>query len=174
MIPIAYNCAASPSARRPPSPPPSASRSSSSSSPSALMLADGIKKTLGRSGRADVAIVLRKGSDAELASGIEPPQVNLILAAPGVTARRKGQPVGVGEVVVVVAAGQDRRRRRRPTCSPRRARRRAGASAPTVRIVEGRPREARHRRGDRRQAHPRPIQGRSSSARPSSSARTAR
>ncbi len=35
---------------------------------SSLMLSAGIRKTLGASGKADNAIVLRKGSDAELGS----------------------------------------------------------------------------------------------------------
>jgi putative ABC transport system permease protein len=69
---------------------------------SALMLAEGVKRTMGSSGRPDVAIVLRKGSGAELESGVDDPQVGLILAQPGVK-QEKGQPIGVGEVVVVSA-----------------------------------------------------------------------
>jgi putative ABC transport system permease protein len=69
---------------------------------SSLMLSAGVKKTLGTSGRADVAIVLRKGSDAELGSGVEEPQVGLIKSMPGV--KKVGtDPIGVGEVVVVLA-----------------------------------------------------------------------
>lgn len=69
---------------------------------SSLMLSAGVKKTLGNSGRADVAIVLRKGSDAELGSGVEEPQVGLIKSMPGV--KKDGdKPIGVGEVVVVLA-----------------------------------------------------------------------
>jgi putative ABC transport system permease protein len=69
---------------------------------SALMLSAGIKKTLGISGKPDTAIVMRQGSDAELGSLIEEPNVNVILAAPGVK-RDSGKPSGVGEVVVVGA-----------------------------------------------------------------------
>jgi putative ABC transport system permease protein len=69
---------------------------------SALMLSAGIRKTLGISGRADTAIVLRQGSDAELGSSLEEPDVNLVLAAPGVK-KGPGGPEGVGEVVVVAA-----------------------------------------------------------------------
>ena len=69
---------------------------------SAMMLAGGIRKTLASSGRSDNAIVLRKGSDAELSSVIEDPSVNLILAQPGV--KKEGTaPIGVGEVIVVAA-----------------------------------------------------------------------
>lgn len=68
----------------------------------ALMLSAGIKKTLGSSGRPDVAIVLRKGSDAEMGSAIEDPQVGLVKAMPGVK-QEKNQPLGAGEVVIVIA-----------------------------------------------------------------------
>lgn len=69
---------------------------------SSLMLSAGVKKTLGSAGRADVAIVLRKGGDAELMSGIDEPQVGLVKSMPGV--KKDGNtPIGVGEVVAVLA-----------------------------------------------------------------------
>jgi putative ABC transport system permease protein len=68
-----------------------------------LMLSAGIKKTLASSGRMDNAIVLRKGSEAELNSTIEDPQVGLLLAAAGVARDDKGVPIGVGEATVVLA-----------------------------------------------------------------------
>src|SRR5688572_29691540 len=67
----------------------------------ALMLAHGIEKTFGRAAPPAVAIVVRKGSDAEMSSGIEDKHVNLVLAqAAQIGASRK--PVGVGEVLVVI------------------------------------------------------------------------
>jgi putative ABC transport system permease protein len=67
----------------------------------AQMLSEGIKRTLGRSASPDVAIVMRKGSDNEMTSGIEERQVSLVLAqAEQVGASRK--PVGVGEILVVI------------------------------------------------------------------------
>src|ERR1700733_12470254 len=69
---------------------------------SALMLSAGIRKTLGISGRADTAILLRQGSDAELGSSDDEPDINVILAAPGVKTE-DGRPAGVGEIVVVGA-----------------------------------------------------------------------
>jgi putative ABC transport system permease protein len=69
---------------------------------SALMLSAGIRKTLGISGRSDTAIVLRQGSDAELGSSVDEPDINVILAAPGVKTE-DGRPAGVGEIVVVGA-----------------------------------------------------------------------
>lgn len=67
----------------------------------ALMLANGIKETLGRSGSPDVAVVLRKGSDVEMGSSIETPTLALILSAPGVKKDERGNALGLGEVLVV-------------------------------------------------------------------------
>jgi putative ABC transport system permease protein len=67
----------------------------------ARMLSNGIEKAFGRAASSDVAIVLRKGSDNEMTSGIDDPQVNLIIAqAEQVGASKK--PAGVGEVLVVI------------------------------------------------------------------------
>ena len=67
-----------------------------------LMLAAGVKRTLSVSGSPGVAMVLRKGSDAELSSGVEIPNVGLILASKEVARRPDGAPDGVGEIVVVI------------------------------------------------------------------------
>jgi putative ABC transport system permease protein len=67
-----------------------------------LMLSSGIKKTLTQNGRANVAIVLRKGSDAELASGIEKAHVSLVSTREEVARDTSGAPMSVGEVVVVI------------------------------------------------------------------------
>jgi putative ABC transport system permease protein len=72
----------------------------------AFMLSAGVSKTLVAGGRADNAIVTRKGSDQEMASSIESKSVSLVLATPGVKKDEAGQPLGSGEVVVVIA--QDR------------------------------------------------------------------
>ena len=69
-----------------------------------LMLSAGVKKTMGTSGSPDVAIVLRKGSDNELGSGIDDPQVMLIKGAAGVARDPNGKELGVGESVVVTAS----------------------------------------------------------------------
>lgn len=69
---------------------------------SSLMLANGIKQTLVSTGADDRAMVIRKGSDAELASSIENPTVGIIKSASGV--KKEGTtPLGAGEVVVVIA-----------------------------------------------------------------------
>lgn len=69
---------------------------------SALMLGEGIKKTLAMTGADDRAIVMRKGADGELSSGIEQANIAVIGAAPGVKSA-DGAPMVVGEVVLVVA-----------------------------------------------------------------------
>jgi putative ABC transport system permease protein len=67
---------------------------------SSLMLSEGIHRTMGKSGRDDNAIVIRKGSDNELSSSMTAETAGLILATAGVQ-RRDSNPVGVKEVVVV-------------------------------------------------------------------------
>ena len=67
----------------------------------AAMAVAGLKKTLGRSASPEVAIVLRKGSDTELTSGIEDKHVSLVVAqAQQVGASKK--PAAVAEVLVVI------------------------------------------------------------------------
>jgi putative ABC transport system permease protein len=70
---------------------------------SALMLSRGIRNTLVTNGAADRVKVLRKGSDTEMASGIEANIATLVMAAPGVKRDPDGQPLGSPEVVVVIA-----------------------------------------------------------------------
>jgi putative ABC transport system permease protein len=72
----------------------------------AFMLSAGVSKTLVAGGRADNAIVTRKGADTEMASSIDGPAVSLVLATPGVKKDQAGAALGGGEVVVVIA--QDR------------------------------------------------------------------
>ncbi|HMR06906.1 MAG TPA: ABC transporter permease [Polyangiaceae bacterium] len=67
----------------------------------ALMLSEGLARTMQTSGTADTAIVLRKGNDAELSSSIEDPTVGIIRSAPGVKAKSDGTPMAVGETLVV-------------------------------------------------------------------------
>ncbi|MBA2321204.1 MAG: ABC transporter permease [Deltaproteobacteria bacterium] len=70
---------------------------------STLMLGAGVRDTIGRSGSRDVAIVLRKGSDNELSSGIDQAKVGIILSSPGVKKGADGQPLGVGEVAMIIS-----------------------------------------------------------------------
>ncbi len=69
----------------------------------AFMLGLGIQKTMVGAGRKDNAIVLRKGSDTEMASSIEVKSLGLISAAPGVKRDARGRSLSSGEVVIVIA-----------------------------------------------------------------------
>jgi putative ABC transport system permease protein len=77
---------------------------------SALMLANGVRNTFVANGSPDRALVLRKGSDTEMASGIDSNVVGLIMAAPGLKRDGDAQPLGTADVVIVAALdkmGQD-------------------------------------------------------------------
>lgn len=67
-----------------------------------LMLTEGLRRALADSGKPDNAIVLRKGSDAEMPSSIEDATVNLVKGAPGLAKSPDGQPLVVAEAVVVL------------------------------------------------------------------------
>jgi putative ABC transport system permease protein len=69
---------------------------------SALMLSNGLEQAMGKSGKDDRAIVMRKGADAELSSGIDEPQVGLVLASAEVHKGNDGAGIGVGELTVVI------------------------------------------------------------------------
>lgn len=66
-----------------------------------LAMAAGFRSTLESAGRADVALVLRGGSQAELNSGLTREQATIIKQAPGVAAGADGQPLASAEVMVI-------------------------------------------------------------------------
>jgi putative ABC transport system permease protein len=70
---------------------------------SAFMLGLGIEKTMVGAGRSDNAIVIRKGSDTEMASSIEVKALGIIAAAPGVKRSNAGRSLASPEVVLVIA-----------------------------------------------------------------------
>lgn len=104
----------------------------------ALMLSSGIKRTLGKTGRPDVAIVLRKGSDAELASNFDLTTVNIVLDGPEVRRSSDGKALGVGEVVVVAAMEKVGTKMGIANVNIRGVPDNVLAFRPTVKIVEGR------------------------------------
>ncbi len=67
----------------------------------ALMLGEGVDRANGQSGRTNVAVVLRKGSDNELSSSIGGDQLNLLRGGPGIQMSAAGQGV-IGELVIVL------------------------------------------------------------------------
>lgn len=69
---------------------------------SVLAMSEGFRHTLASTGRRDRAILLRAGSDAELASGLERRQVMLLGPLPGVARAPRGRPLMTAELMVMV------------------------------------------------------------------------
>jgi len=105
----------------------------------ALMLSSGIKRTLGKTGRPDVGMVIRKGSDAELSSNFDQADVSLILDGPEVRRTPEGKAIGVGEVVVVAAMEKVGTKLGIANVNVRGVPDGVFVMRPTVRITEGRP-----------------------------------
>ncbi len=66
-----------------------------------LAMAAGFQSTLKSTGRADVALILRGGSQAELNSGLSRDQATIIKEAPGVRQGEDGRPLASAEMVVI-------------------------------------------------------------------------
>jgi putative ABC transport system permease protein len=73
---------------------------------SVLAMATGFQRTLKGTARADRAIVLRAGSQAELESTIDRANAQTIMDAPGVRKDEAGRPIASAEAVVIVALPQ--------------------------------------------------------------------
>ncbi|MEM7081136.1 MAG: FtsX-like permease family protein [Pseudomonadota bacterium] len=67
-----------------------------------LAMANGFEETLKGTGRADVAIASRVGSQSELNSTVSRDNVNLLLTAPGIAKDSNGDPVASAELYVIV------------------------------------------------------------------------
>jgi putative ABC transport system permease protein len=66
-----------------------------------LAMATGFESTLRATGRADVAIVMRGGSNAELNSGLDREQTDLIEQAPGIRTGADGKPLASAEMMII-------------------------------------------------------------------------
>lgn len=73
---------------------------------SVLAMADGFARTLKGTARADRAIVIRAGSNAELSSTISRDNTMTIIDAPGVRRAADGRPAASAEVVTILALPQ--------------------------------------------------------------------
>jgi len=109
---------------------------------SSLMLGQGIRNTLVSNGSESRAIVLRKGSDTELASGVDAANVGLILAAPGVKRDADAQALGTQDVVVVASLDKVGGEGYVSNILIRGVMPAAFRVRPEVRITEGRPAQA--------------------------------
>src|SRR6201984_1408896 len=66
-----------------------------------LAMAGGFESTLKSTGRADVAMIMRGGSDSELNSGIGRDQGVLIQQAPGIKKDDDGLPLASSEMILI-------------------------------------------------------------------------
>ncbi|HEY4556295.1 MAG TPA: ABC transporter permease [Lysobacter sp.] len=66
-----------------------------------LSMSAGLTRTLGTTGRADRAVVLRAGSNAELSSFLDRALVTLIKQDPAVVRSKSGLPLASGELIVI-------------------------------------------------------------------------
>jgi putative ABC transport system permease protein len=105
----------------------------------ALMLTAGINKTLTASGSPEHVIVLRRGSDAEMASSIETNSIGMILAAPGVKKDSAGKPIGSGEMVTVILGDKVGTDAEVSNVLVRGVADNVMALRPEARVIEGRP-----------------------------------
>ncbi|HXY55022.1 MAG TPA: ABC transporter permease [Nitrospirota bacterium] len=67
-----------------------------------LMLAEGLRKTLVETGSPDNVIVIRKGSQSEVQSGVDRPQAAIIETQPEVALAQNGEPLLAKEMVVLI------------------------------------------------------------------------
>lgn len=68
-----------------------------------LMLTDGLQKTLVETGSPDNVVVIRKGSQSEVQSGVERPQANLVESQPEIATGSSGERLLVKEMVVLIS-----------------------------------------------------------------------
>jgi putative ABC transport system permease protein len=68
-----------------------------------LMLANSLQRTMARAGSPEVAVVLKRGADAEVNSHIDQDEAAVVRAAKEVAVNERGLPVAVGELLVVLA-----------------------------------------------------------------------
>ena len=101
-----------------------------------LMLANGVQKTLGRSGSPDVALVMSKGADAELSSNIDQGHVALLKALAPIRSRQ-GSPDAVAEIVGVLAIDKVGTAGGLVNVAVRGVEESVLAFRPTVRVIEG-------------------------------------
>ena len=106
---------------------------------SSMMLAQGIHNTLVSNGATNRALILRKGSDTEMASGIDANVVGLLLAAPGVKRGDDGRALGTPDLVVVAALDKQGGEGFVSNILVRGVTPMAMSVRPEVRIIEGRP-----------------------------------
>src|SRR5512146_3522689 len=69
---------------------------------SVLMLAAGLQKTLIETGSYDNVVVIRKGSQSEMQSGIPREHASIVETDPGIATGPEGKPLLAKELVVII------------------------------------------------------------------------
>ena len=102
-----------------------------------LMLTDGLQKTLVATGSPDNVIVIRKGAQTEVQSGVERQQANLVESLPGIAISSDGSRLLAKELVVLI--NLPKRGSNKPSNVVIRGTSTASlALRPQVRLIEGR------------------------------------
>jgi putative ABC transport system permease protein len=106
---------------------------------SSQMLANGVRETMGKTGSADKALILRKGADTELSSTVEQRFISTIAATPGVKQTSAGTPIVSGEVLVVLALDKPGKAGQISNVEMRGIADNSLELRPEVRVIAGRP-----------------------------------
>ncbi|HEV7611979.1 MAG TPA: ABC transporter permease [Steroidobacteraceae bacterium] len=103
-----------------------------------LAMATGFESTLKASGRTDVALIMRGGSDAELNSGMDRDSTDLIEQAPGIRSGSDGKPLASAEMMVIAELIRKDDVKNGANITLRGVEPAAFALRPQLKIVEGR------------------------------------
>jgi len=103
-----------------------------------LAMATGFESTLKATGRADVAVVMRGGSDTELNAGMDRDSSDLIKQAKGVRSGSDGKPIASAEVMVIAELLRAGSTKDASNITLRGVEPEGFALRPTLKVVEGR------------------------------------
>jgi putative ABC transport system permease protein len=103
-----------------------------------LAMATGFESTLKASGRTDVALILRGGSDTELNSGLDRDSTDLIEQGPGIRPGADGKPLASAEMMVIAELIRKDDVKNGANITLRGVEPAAFALRPQLKIVEGR------------------------------------
>ena len=103
-----------------------------------LAMGEGMNATLADTGRSDNALVLRGGSDSELASSLSRDEANLIKLAPGIRKGADGKPLASAELIVIAELFKIGETVNGSNLTVRGVEPTAFALRPALKIVEGR------------------------------------
>ena len=105
---------------------------------SMLMLAQGLRKTLVETGSKENAVVIRKGSQTEVQSGIDRLQASIVETQPEVTLGQDGQPLLAKEIVVIMNLPRRGMNNKESMITVRGVGTESLALRPQVKLLEGR------------------------------------